>query len=94
MSWRDLEGSLLFSAPTVTTHFSGIGTAEVALQCLVTASYFLKRRLSYLLLAACDNHSGRRRVLRQALPSITCVFQDILGRSGAAQSMWRQLVLL
>lgn len=91
---RDLVGvdvlgsSILTRAPTVSTHFSGIGTAELASEFLAAAAAFVlgtSCRLQFV--AACEKSHKRRRILAHVVPGTSCVFEDILARAPVAAQL-------
>ena len=84
-----LRGSLLLGGFSFATHFSGVGTAERSLQCLMAASPS-RFAVSASLLWSCEKRLGSWRKLL-CLPGDSCVFSDILDISPEGASLYNRL---
>ena len=80
-----LRGNLLADGMAVSTHFSGVGTAEIAIKrlaaCAPQALGFPLRLTSAF---ACERSRGCQRILDSRLPPRACLFGDILDISPMA----------
>ena len=87
-----LKQSLLLNAPTLTTHFSGIGTTEWAARSLAgAAAAAIGFPVSIRPLSACESCRACQGALRQVLPPGACVFDDILSVSPPAAKLYADL---
>ena len=83
-----LVSSILMRAPTVSTHFSGIGTVELASEFLAAAAALVlgtSCRLQFV--AACEKSHTCRRILAHMVPGTACIFEDILARAPVAAQL-------
>ena len=84
-----LRGSLLLGGFSFATHFSGVGTAERSLQCLMAASPRQFAASASLLWSCEKRRTCWPKLLR--LPGDSCVFSDILDISPAGASLYNRL---
>ena len=77
-----LQRSCLTRTWRVSTHFSGLGSAELALQLLEHAAAGLTGGVGpqFNLVSACEKQPSRQRVLRTRLPQDCHIFDDIMER--------------
>ncbi|CAE7271457.1 unnamed protein product [Symbiodinium natans] len=77
-----LQRSCLTRTWKVSTHFSGLGSAELALQLLEHAAAGLTGGVGpqFNLVSACEKQPSRQRVLRTRLPQDCHIFDDIMER--------------
>ena len=86
-----LKQSFLVQGATFTTHFSGVGTAERAVQCLVAAAGpAIGFAPALQCLSACECAPASQQMLEQVLSSTACLFHDILDISPAAKAFFSQ----
>jgi site-specific DNA-cytosine methylase len=86
---ESIRESLLGSAMVVSTHFSGVGTAELAITCLAA---FAPNALGFPLRLtpsfACESNRVCQRLLAARSPSSACLFIDILDISMNAKQIF------
>ena len=73
----------------LSTHFSGIGTAELAVAQLQVASLeVFGRSLSLCVTSACESAPGCQSALKQSLNTDACILKDILARCPVAGKLF------
>lgn len=86
---KTLQRRLLFSPLDLSTHFSGIGTAELAAHCLDIASQqLLGHSLGFAFVSSCESAPVSQRVLKQRVHADTCIITDVLARCPAAKELF------
>ncbi len=77
-----IRTSLLFSAPTLTTHFSGVGTVEQAARFLKSASSIVMGMpVDLQFISACECRAANQAALKSVISARSCLFSDILAMS-------------
>ncbi len=86
---ENIRASLLVSSMAFSTHFTGVGSVELAITCLVVAAPgalgFPVRLTSSF---ACERDRACQRLLDIRLPSSGCLFSDMFDCSPAAKELF------
>jgi hypothetical protein len=86
-----LKGRLLFSPQALSTHFSGVGTAEQAMRLLQVASLeVFGAALPHVVISVCEPSAGCQGVLKQVVSPDACILHNILSRCPGAARLFAE----